>query len=179
MLLANVLENRCRNIRVLNAGCSFETSVAEVRFDYDRLEGNAGAFSIENSCVAGGGYPLMLMRLDDVPIHGRVQLIKIDVEGMETKVLRGAVGCLRKHRPLVFFEVLKPGAIEDAMSLLRNANYDLYWLETDPFNADNFNGVRENIWARNELGIFAVPAERMLVLPLARAIKGTMPSLRE
>jgi len=42
-------------------------------------------------------------RLDDV-VEGPVGVIKLDVEGMEAEVLRGAARILAEHRPLVFAE---------------------------------------------------------------------------
>lgn len=42
-------------------------------------------------------------RLDDV-IDGPVSVLKIDVEGMEEKVIAGAARTLREHRPLILIE---------------------------------------------------------------------------
>lgn len=48
---------------------------------------------------------VVLKRLDDmVPADLDIDLIKIDVEGAELKVLEGAVGLLRRCRPVVIFE---------------------------------------------------------------------------
>lgn len=44
-------------------------------------------------------------RLDDaLPTEARPALIKIDVEGAELPVMRGAVETIRRHRPLIIFE---------------------------------------------------------------------------
>lgn len=46
-----------------------------------------------------------LLRLDDVvPPDLPIRLVKIDVEGAELQVLRGAAGLLRRWRPIVVFE---------------------------------------------------------------------------
>lgn len=46
-----------------------------------------------------------LLRLDDVlPPQEPIRLVKIDVEGAELQVLRGAQGMLRRCRPYVIFE---------------------------------------------------------------------------
>lgn len=45
-----------------------------------------------------------LRRLDDVVGASRIRLIKIDVEGAELGVLRGAVGTLRRDKPLILLE---------------------------------------------------------------------------
>ena len=76
-----------------------------------------------------------LVRLDDVPELNaeRVGLIKIDVEGHEANVLRGAERLLRRDKPLVVLEQ-HPAAIADGTSpsldLLRDAGYaHVYSLE--------------------------------------------------
>jgi FkbM family methyltransferase len=170
MLLANAFANDCRGIRVFNVGCSAKTEVVNVRFDYDALDGNAGAFSIGRFQVeaGSGGFPILLVPLDRLDIATSIRLIKIDVEGMESDVLAGAVQTLERHRPVVFFELLELTALNRSRAVLLDLSYHLYWLETQPFNADNYNGFPENIWDRCEVGILAVPAERRLQPDLPR-----------
>jgi FkbM family methyltransferase len=48
-------------------------------------------------------------RLDDIALDGRIAVMKIDVEGHEAAVLRGAIRRLEEDRPIVFAEML-PGA---------------------------------------------------------------------
>lgn len=49
-----------------------------------------------------------LRRLDHVvEDHATIAFIKIDVEGAELEVLRGAAGVLRRQRPVVYFECAK------------------------------------------------------------------------
>jgi FkbM family methyltransferase len=54
-----------------------------------------GATAIEELTVE-------LVRLDDLALAPR--LVKLDVEGSEARVLRGALGTLAEHRPTVVFE---------------------------------------------------------------------------
>jgi FkbM family methyltransferase len=161
MLLTNALLNGYDNVRTFNVGCSAEVRVLKVLFDYDALETNAGALSLKRFSVGleDAGYPILLVPLDQLGIAPRVQLIKIDVEGMESDVLRGASDTIARDRPIVFFEVLDLTASRSARDLLLNLGYSLYWLETHPFNVRNFRGYEENIWYRCELGILAIPSE--------------------
>ena len=48
-------------------------------------------------------------RLDDLALDARITVMKIDVEGHEVAVLRGAIRRLEQDRPIVFAEML-PGA---------------------------------------------------------------------
>ncbi|MDT8388527.1 MAG: FkbM family methyltransferase [Thiogranum sp.] len=53
-----------------------------------------------------------------------VRLIKIDVEGAEPKVLRGAEQCLRKCRPLLLLEANEAEDLEEIKSLLEPLGYE-------------------------------------------------------
>jgi FkbM family methyltransferase len=46
-----------------------------------------------------------VVALDDVKVKGRVRLIKMDVEGAEPQVIRGAARLLRDHRPIILSEL--------------------------------------------------------------------------
>jgi hypothetical protein len=71
-------------------------------------------------------------RLDDIVQRENLQpaVIKIDVEGAELKVLRGAADTLRRLRPLVVMEYLAPDrhntAHREAAALLRELGYASY-----------------------------------------------------
>jgi FkbM family methyltransferase len=62
-------------------------------------------------------------RLDDV-VRGHVALIKIDVEGMEQRVLRGAKRILRRSRPLVYAEAFTPEAAAEIGAVLEPFGYE-------------------------------------------------------
>jgi FkbM family methyltransferase len=68
-------------------------------------QGNPG-----NALLSGAGtHRIRVVTLDDVAREhriDRVDFIKIDVEGMELQVMRGAEGLLRNSRPALYFETL-------------------------------------------------------------------------
>jgi FkbM family methyltransferase len=57
---------------------------------------------------AGAAQTVALRRLDDVVADNppaRIDIIKMDVEGAEFRVLQGATATLQKYRPIIMFEV--------------------------------------------------------------------------
>lgn len=103
------------------------------RFAVEENRENLGASRISEG--AGSGPEYEVRRLDDVVgdlVQGDIGFVKIDVEGHEAQVIRGAAETLRRHRPIVTFEVLGSavaaggaGALEE----LRALGYGhVYWL---------------------------------------------------
>jgi FkbM family methyltransferase len=57
-----------------------------------------------------------------------VDLVKIDVEGAEVHVLRGAQHMLEEHRPAIFIECLPDGPWREIESFLRTLAYEFHHL---------------------------------------------------
>jgi FkbM family methyltransferase len=101
-------------------------------------------------------------RLDDaLPAGIRPELIKIEVEGAEEEVLRGATETLRRHRPIVAFEHGAGSADHYGTTPLRihelftgELGYAIHGLDGDgPYAAERFaeivsSGERVNFVAR-------------------------------
>jgi FkbM family methyltransferase len=74
---------------------------------------------------ATGSGPVEVIRLDDVAIRGPIALIKIDVEGMEADVLKGAWRLLKRKRPVLYVEAQTPGHYATLRRLLRPVGYQM------------------------------------------------------
>lgn len=75
---------------------------------------------------------VQVRRLDDFVVErgwGRVALMKIDVEGAEHLVLRGAEGILRDHRPFLCIEVHSVACMHAVDQLLMPMGYQIRLLE--------------------------------------------------
>jgi FkbM family methyltransferase len=83
----------------------------------------------------GGGHQSVSVRvetLDNYPFDGRSGLcfIKMDVEGFEANVLRGAVATIAAQQPLIVFEQHETefeGGSSPSVTLLRNMGYSFSW----------------------------------------------------
>jgi FkbM family methyltransferase len=62
-------------------------------------------------------------RLDDV-VHGPVAVLKVDVEGMEADVLRGASRILDWHRPTIYAEAWDRSRVASIENVLRDFGYE-------------------------------------------------------
>lgn len=69
-----------------------------------------------------GGIPVM--RLDDEQ-HTPVSVIKVDVEGMEPEVLRGAVNTINSYRPVIYAETHTRAASGAVGEVLRPLGYHI------------------------------------------------------
>jgi len=100
---SNIALNRFENVAVHAIGVGSEEG--ELHFGH-RSDGNSGADSI---MPAGDRTIKVPVTTIDrfAGVHGllRVDLIKIDVEGYEMHILRGAEATLREHRPKLFIEL--------------------------------------------------------------------------
>lgn len=87
----------------------------------------------EFRAVHSGALTVPLSRLDDhlaeQPLaEGLPLVIKIDVESCEPQVLRGASGCIARHRPAIFVEILPGSDLAFFEQWIATHDYSHYWL---------------------------------------------------
>ncbi|WP_298832117.1 FkbM family methyltransferase [uncultured Piscinibacter sp.] len=114
------------NIRCWNFGLSDADGPARLAVTADNL----GMATLHGG--AGAVVDCELRRLDGLDLLDgqRVALIKIDVEGHEAAVLRGAATLLARDRPVVVFEQTAAeieGGSSAAIELLRQHGYRHFW----------------------------------------------------
>ncbi|GGC10709.1 hypothetical protein GCM10010972_25030 [Cellulomonas carbonis] len=78
-----------------------------------------------------GSGDVEVVRLDDADVARPVRAVKIDVEGMELEVLRGAAATIEADRPLVYVECAGEAGFGELAEWLDARGY-VYW---DTFNA--------------------------------------------
>lgn len=108
--------------------------IGEVGFTSNMSESHVSTLSLAEPNGAGS-HSVRCVTLDSVFANQRVDLIKIDVEGYEEKVIEGATDLLKDagRGPRSIFIEVHPYAwpalnttSESLLSLLRNCNFDVY-----------------------------------------------------
>lgn len=171
ILRLNCRQNGCSNVDVVNAICSAKRGHVEFRSDYTSDE-NFGGISfadarsstrravcrwldrLRGSTVAS----IPVITLDNLCRGLTVSFIKLDIEGMELDALRGGRALITRCHPVIFFEQNNTARLSETYDYLTGVGYQMFWLETQPFNRNNFRGEDDNIWWRTETGILALPA---------------------
>jgi FkbM family methyltransferase len=88
----------------------------------------------------------MLDKIEALRKEEQIDLIKVDVEGMEKDVLEGAQYLIDKHKPILYVENDRPEKQKDLVRLIYNLGYTATWHLTPLFRPDNFNGYKENVF---------------------------------
>jgi hypothetical protein len=85
------------------------------------------------------------MTLDGRMLNPGPGLIKIDVEGMEAEVIRGAQRAISEHRPVLYVENNGDESVA-LWSALDEIGYEGFWSIGTYFNRMNFFGNTANLW---------------------------------
>lgn len=96
------LRYNCPTAEICDCGLSDITGDTRMHVG---IGGNMGAGHITPS----GEVPIRTMRLDDL-LLGRLDFLKLDVEGYELKAMLGAIATINTHRPIIQLE-WNPGAM--------------------------------------------------------------------
>jgi FkbM family methyltransferase len=147
-----VFQNLCANI-ALNSLSNVECHCAAVaatrssllvpELDF-RQRNNFGGISLVN---APQGRRVLTVPLDEFVGLPRLKLIKIDVEGMEADVIKGAKQLIAKFKPLLYVENDRVDQSENLMRLIDSLGYSMYWHTPPLFNPNNFFAEQENMYA--------------------------------
>ncbi|MFF5144073.1 FkbM family methyltransferase [Streptomyces sp. NPDC013157] len=127
-LSVNVRSNGVQNIRLHQAGVSSEPGWADISV---RFSGNLLS---TGSTLEGGAAPdaqqkrIQLLTLDEVFADTKLDLVKIDVEGHEMSVLRGARQVLKRDRPTLVMEALVDASLDDLVDEFEPLGYDVHWI---------------------------------------------------
>jgi FkbM family methyltransferase len=116
-LAGNVAINNCFNARVVHAAVSSQIGAMKIPTPNYFAPGSFGSLELKKSftnefigqVIDYSEEKLVVVATTTLDSYNfpRVDLIKIDVEGMELDVLAGAGDCVAKNHPMLFIEAVK------------------------------------------------------------------------
>lgn len=144
ILCGNVALNELHNVQCFNLACGDGSEVKYQDIDMGH-HNNMGAASLIDM-TAGKDIPTMRL---DIPCH----FLKIDVEGMELHVLRGAADMIRECRPIIYLENDRPDNSKALIEFINTLGYTCFWHTPALYNPNNYlkntNNVFQNVGSIN------------------------------
>lgn len=164
ILCANLALSGIGNAIAYPEACSDQAGVVVVPpLDYAAAL-NFGGVSVQADAKGIEGVRVRATPLDSLGLAA-CNILKIDVEGFEVQVVRGAAETIRKFRPLLYVENDRAAHQQELISLIAGMDYRLYWHTPPLFRSNNFNGRAENVFPGIvSVNMLCIPAERNTVV---------------
>lgn len=135
LIKKNIVLNNLENVRVIGKACSSKDGKATLWLEDTKYSG--GLHSLKKNKDHVRKKTIDIEKLDSIVARlnlDRVDLIKIDVEGLESEVLLGAKKTLKKYHPKIIFESGKD-SISNVLGILGKFKYRVKKLDPNNFFA--------------------------------------------
>ena len=180
VLCGNLAINNCLNVTARHQAVGSAASIAQIEAcDYSTYW-NYGSFSLSKGFSSESEFTgsvrqeaVEVISLDtdpEISSLSRIDFIKIDAEGFETEVSKGAKQIISKHRPDLFIEASDAKSVDEIIRALSQIGYVGQWFISHRFRHDNFNRTRIRVdgFDRNILFRHQSRNHQRLALPPAR-----------
>ena len=171
-LCTNIMLNSKMNIFASRSLIGDKEGHLRLTDEFDQLEErkliNRGSISfteqMNSEIQPKSGYDQVNMNtLDDLLENlDSVNLIKIDTEGAEPAVLRGAAKIIRRHSPVVYLECGSERLYYEEMPILKSFGYRCYWHAALHYRKDNYFNCGNITGHAGDLNIVALPPTTQL-----------------
>ena len=148
-LCNNISLNNIKNAKIYNKAISDgKNEVLVPQLDLNK-KNNFGGVSLLKSKHGDKIHTISLdeFLFDKIKInHNKLKLIKCDVEGYETKVVKGAKKLIEKFKSFLYLENDRTEKSKELIELVFNYGYKLYWHFVPMFNKNNYFENKDNIF---------------------------------
>ncbi len=138
--------NRGEVVLVPAAVGAAEGHVAMPKVQYS-AKGNFGGIGVGDRSIYGSiSVPVVTI---DSHNFNDVGFMKIDVEGYELEVLRGATETIRRCKPIMYIEDDRREKSVALRAYIRELGYNIEEHFPTLYREENFFGLKKNVWDRN------------------------------
>jgi FkbM family methyltransferase len=148
----NVALNGLETVRLINAAASDQAGEMQLYRPGAGDTNRARASLLHHPYLTGAATTVPVVTLDDACAGERVSLIKIDVEGHEAAVVRGAAATIARDKPSIIFEYA-PELLEST------AQAPFGWLAEQGYVMFAVEAARHKITGRIRLALERAPAQ--------------------
>lgn len=149
--VCKLLEFNCANAgssyEVINTAIGREAGIASMPKVYYSAKGNFGGLGIGYSSIYGT-YEVPVVTIDSYG-YDDVGFMKIDVEGYELEVLKGATETIKRCRPIMYIEDDRTAKSAVLRNYIRALGYSIEEHQPTLYRESNFFGLKKNVWDRN------------------------------
>jgi FkbM family methyltransferase len=144
-------------IKIYNTALGSKNGTMIISNFDENILGNYGEVGVNNE-----GIEVQVIKLDNLEDLAEVTLMKIDVEGAELDVLKGAAKTIKNQRPVIFYEAIDSEIWNKCYKWLDAKDYNQYWVicRHKPIK-ETFKKTDENPFGLSGVSnILAVPIEK-------------------
>jgi len=149
----------CQNypVKLFNAAVSDKQTTMMIS-DFNYAEpSNFGTVAIDEK----GSIEVQVITIDQLELN-TCTLMKIDTEGQELNVLKGAENTINAHRPVIYYEAIGEDDWIPSHDHLLAKGYKQYWMgvRTFPVSGNYKNSTENPFGSSGVTNILAIPEER-------------------
>ncbi len=163
-LSRNISANKISNISALNVALSDRQGKILLPSIDLKVKGSLGSFSLidcPSAIETGKGYKCPITTIDQLKL-GKIDFIKIDVEGMERQVIDGARESISNWQPTIFAECNSLSAGIQLLEFCRSRGYQSFGLLSSAYNRDNYFGNSDDIFSgAKEFGLLMISLKKL------------------
>ena len=133
LLVKNLAATMCGNVTPVPAAASDVLGQVGTQFDYGKT-----------SIIPSGEIPAT--PIDMIEGLPRIDFVKIDVEGMELKVLNGMCQTIASYKPQMLIEMQDTTTYAKTYDFLNGFGYNIYWLPVRTYTEFNHKNNKEDVF---------------------------------
>lgn len=159
-LNGNVAINECWNVDSFQMGLGAEPRTMATPAYYLDREISMGSISLTTPNPEHLQYLVPVITIDSLNLP-QLNLLKVDVEGMEHDVLFGAKDTISRCRPFLYIENDRQDKSPQLLELIFSLGYRIWWHLPKMFSGNNFFKNPKDVFPHNmvSINLFCIPQE--------------------